>query len=167
MPEPPDHTPTVEHPTEQATLVPNGKRKEQPKRQHVEDRLIRRLRYYLIVSLVIFAAIIIEVLEGRFGLALALTGVLIGLVVGIIVSRSRHLSWDEETNTVIGRIDWIGAILLVCYLVFVFTKSYFAGFYVQGAALFAVVLGITAGTMLGRVLATRHGINKLLETLEI
>jgi len=142
-------------------------RKEQPKRQHVEKRLIRRLRIYLIVSLVIFAAIIIEVLEGRFGLALALTGVLIGLVVGIIVSRTRQLSWDEETNTVIGRIDWIGAILLVCYLVFVFTKSYFAGFYVQGAALFAVILGIIAGTMLGRIFATRHGINRLLETLEI
>ena len=88
-------------------------------------------------------------------------------VVGIIVSRSYHLSWDEETNNVIGRIDWIGAILLVCYLVFVFTKSYFAGFYVQGAALFAVVLGITAGTMLGRVLGTRRGINRLLKTLEI
>ena len=98
MPEPPDDTPTVEHPTEQA---------------------------------------------------------------------SRHLSWDEETNTVIGRIDWIGAVLPVCYVVFVFTKSYFAGLYVQGAALFAVIFGLTAGTMLGRVLATRHGINKLLETLEI
>ena len=143
------------------------KRKEHPKRQYIENRLIRRLRLYLIVTLVIFAAIVFEVLEGRFVLALAFTGVLIGLVVGIIVSRSRHLSWDEETNTVIGRIDWIGAVLLVCYVVFVFTKSYFAGLYVQGAALFAVILGLTAGTMLGRVLATRHGINKLLETLEI
>jgi hypothetical protein len=121
---------------------------------------------YLIVTIVIFAAIVIEVLAGRFGLALALIGVCIGLLVGIIVSRSYRLSWDEETNNVIGRIDWIGAILLVCYLVFVFTKSYFAGFYVQGAALFAVVLGITAGTMLGRVLGTRRGINKLLKTLE-
>ena len=143
------------------------KREEQPKSQYIEDRLIKRLRIYLIVTLVIFAAIVIEVLEGRFGLALALIGVCIGLLVGIIVSRSYRLSWDEETHNVIGRIDWIGAILLVCYLVFVFTKSYFVGFYVQGAALFAVVLGITAGTMLGRALGTRHGINKLLETLEI
>ncbi len=143
------------------------KREEQPKRQYIEDRLIRRLRLYFIVTLVIFFAIVIEVFEGRFGLTLALIGVCIGLVVGIIVSRSRHLSWDEETNTVVGRIDWIGAIILVCYLVFVFTKSYFAGFYVQGAALFAVVLGITAGTMLGRIVATRRGINKLLKTLGI
>jgi hypothetical protein len=143
------------------------KREEQPKRQYIEDRLIRRLRIYLIVALVLSAAIVVEVVEGRFILSLALIGVCIGLLVGIIVSREYHLSWDEETNTVIGRIDWIGAIFLVCYLVFVFTKSYLAGFYVQGAALFAVVLGITTGAMLGRIFGTRRGINKLLKTLEI
>lgn len=142
-------------------------RKERPKSQYVEDRLIRKLRIYLIVTLVLFAAIVIEVLEGRFGIASVLIGVLIGLVIGIIISREYHLSWDEETNSVIGHIDWIGAVLLVCYLIFVFTKSYFLGFYVQGAALFAIVLGITAATMLGRIVGTRRGINKLLKTLEI
>lgn len=143
------------------------KRKERPKRQYIEDRLIRRLRIYLIILLIIFAAIVVEVLEGRFGIAFVLIGVLIGLVIGIIVSREYHLSWDVETNSVIGHIDWLGAVLLACYLAFVITKSYFLGFYVQGAALFAIVLGITAGSMLGRILGTRHGINKLLETLEI
>lgn len=142
-------------------------RKERLKSQYVEDRLIRKLRIYLIVTLVLFAAIVIEVLEGRFGIASVLIGVLIGLVIGIIISREYHLSWDEETNSVIGHIDWIGAVLLVCYLIFVFTKSYFLGFYVQGAALFAIVLGITAATMLGRIVGTKRGINKLLKTLEI
>jgi uncharacterized membrane protein len=142
-------------------------RKERPKRQYIEDRLIKRLRIYLIVMLVIFAVIVIEILAGRFDITFALIGVLIGLVIGIIISRSYRLSWDVETNNVIGRIDWIGAILLVCYLVFVFTKSYFLGFYVQGGQLFALLLGITAGTMLGRILGTSHGINKLLQTLEI
>ena len=116
--------------------------------------------------LVVFAAIVVEVL-GRFGIPFVLIGVLIGLVIGIIVSRSYRLSGDAETNKVISHIDWIGAALLVCYLVFIFTKSYFLGFYVQGAALFAIILGITAATMLGRILGTRHGMNKLLKTLEI
>ena len=125
------------------------KREEQPKRQYVEHRLIRRLRIYLIVTLVLSAAIVVEVLAGRFVLALALIGVCIGLVVGIIVSRSYRLSWDEETNNVVGRIDWIGAILLVFYLVFVFTKSYLLrDFMCRELRLFALLLGITAGTML-------------------
>ena len=137
------------------------------KRQYVEDRLIKRLRIYLVVVLVLFAAIVIEVAAGRFGLAYALLGVAIGFVVGVIVSREYHLSWDEETNSVVAHIDWLGAILLVGYLIFVFTKSYFLGAYVQGAALFALLIGITAGSMLGRILATRHGINKLLKVLEV
>jgi hypothetical protein len=143
----------------------NGK--EQPKRQYIEERLIKRLRVYLVVMLVIITAIVFEVLAGRFGIADALAGVFIGLTVGVIVSRRYRLSWDEETNSVIGRIDWIGAALLAGYLVFVFTKSYFLGFYVQGAQLFALLLGITAGSMLGGILGTRRGINRLLKTIEI
>ncbi|MGZ4938639.1 MAG: hypothetical protein ACXV44_08100 [Halobacteriota archaeon] len=144
-----------------------NKRTEHPKAQYVEDRLIRRLRLYLVMMLVLFAAIVVEVAAGRFGLVFALLGVVIGFVVGIIVSREYRLSWDEETNSVIGRVDWIGGILLVFYLIFIFTKSYLLGFYVQGAALFALLLGVTAGSMLGRILGTRHGIDKLLKTLEI
>ena len=139
----------------------------QNKHQYVEDRLIRRLRIYLVEMLAVFVAIGIEAAAGRFGLAFALLGVAIGFAVGVIVSRRFHLSWDEETNSVIARVDWIGVILLVGYLIFVFTKSYFLGAYVQGAALFALLLGITAGSMLGRILATRHGISKILKTLEI
>jgi len=51
--------------------------------------------------LVVFAAIVGEVLVGRFGTPFVLIGVLIGLVIGIIVSRSYRLSWDVETNKVI------------------------------------------------------------------
>jgi hypothetical protein len=43
------------------------KRKEQAKSQYEEDRLIKRMRIYLIVTLVLFFAIIVEVLEGTFG----------------------------------------------------------------------------------------------------
>jgi hypothetical protein len=114
--------------------------------------------------LVVFAATVVEVLAGRFGIAFVLIGVLIGLVIGIIVSRGYRLSGDAETNKVISHIDWIGAALLVYYLVFIFTKSYFLGFYVLGAALFAIILGITAATVLGRILGTRHGMNKFLKT---
>jgi len=51
--------------------------------------------------LVVFAAIVGEVLASRFGTPFVLIGVLIGLVIGIIVSRSYRLSWDVEANKVI------------------------------------------------------------------
>jgi hypothetical protein len=50
----------------------------------------------------------------------------------------------------------------VAYLIFIFTKSQFLGYAVEGANLFAIILGITTGTMLGRVLTTKHGIEQIL-----
>jgi hypothetical protein len=135
--------------------------------QSIDRRLIVRLRIYIIVMLFMFAVIVYEVLQGRFSIQFAISGIIFGLVVGIIVSRMYNLSWDEEANNVIGSIDTIGAVILVSYLIFIFTKSYFLGYVVQGASLFAIIIGITAGTMLGRVLATRHGINEILKALEI
>ncbi len=115
--------------------------------------------------LIIVAVIIFEVIMGRFNLILALMGIILGIVVGIIVGRVYTLSWDEETNKVVSNIDGIGAVILVCYLIFVFTKTDFFSNWVQGNPLFAVILGITAGTMLGRVLSTRKNIEKIFESL--
>ncbi len=42
------------------------------------------------MTLALFAAIIVGVLEDRFGIALALTGVCIGLVIDIIIVSRRH-----------------------------------------------------------------------------
>jgi len=135
--------------------------------QSVDRRLIVRLRIYIIVMILLLAVIIYEVVQGTFVIQLPIVGIIIGLFVGIIVSRMYNLSWDEETNNVIGEIDRIGAVILVGYLIFIFTKSYFLGYYVQGTYLFAIILGITAGTMLGRVLATSRGINQILKALKI
>lgn len=104
-----------------------------------------------------------EVLESTFSISLAIGRILIGLGVGTIVSRMYRLSWDEETSNVIGRIDWIGAVILVFYLIFVFTRAHLLGYWMQGAPLLIIIFSITAGTMLGRVLSTRHGIEKILK----
>jgi hypothetical protein len=109
--------------------------------------------------------IVFEVLRGIFSIQWALIGVLIGLVVGTIVSRMYSLSWDEETNTVIANMDRIGVIILVAYLIWEFTKSQFFGYWVEGNTLFAIILGITAGSMLVRVLSNKRNIELILEAL--
>lgn len=144
------------------------KRKESySKAQNIDSRIIKRLRNYLLVMFILLVLIVFEVLNGRFNILFSTGGILMGLLIGVIVSRVYNLSWDEETNNVIGRIDWIGAVILVCYLIFIFTKTQLLGYWVQGTSLFALVLGITAGTMLGRVLSTKRGIERVLKVLEI
>lgn len=144
------------------------KKKNEPSiNQYLDPRLIRRLRIYIIVMLIMLVVIAFEVLESTFSIPLAIGGILIGLGVGTIVSRMYRLSWDEETSNVIGRIDWIGAVILVFYLIFIFTRAYLLGYWMQGAPLLTIIFSITAGTMLGRVLSTRHGIDKILKALKI
>lgn len=136
-------------------------------RQYLEPRLIMRLRIYTAVMIIMLAVILFEVLQRTFTISLAVCGILIGLVIGTIASRMYRLSWDEETSHVIGRIDRIGAAVLVFYLIFVFTRAHFLGYWMQGAPLMALILSITSGTMLGRVMSTRKGIKKILKALKI
>ncbi len=113
------------------------------------------------------AVIAYEILNDSVSIAWALGGILIGVGVGTLVSRMYRLSWDEKTNHVIGRIDWIGAIILICYLIFTFTRTSYLSQYIQGTLLSALILSINAGTMLGRVITTDHGIKKILRALNI
>ncbi|WP_176720337.1 MULTISPECIES: hypothetical protein [Methanobacterium] len=48
-----------------------------------------------------------------------------------------------------------------------FTRTHFLGYWMQGAPLLALILSITSGTMLGRVMSTRKGITKILKALKI
>lgn len=133
----------------------------------VDRRLIVRLRIYIVVMLALLIVIVFEVIQGKLSIQWALGGILIGLGIGIIVSRVYNLSWDEESNNVIGTIDGIGSVILISYLIFVFTKTNVMSYWVEGNTLFAIILGITTGTMLGRVLTTKRGIEKILKALEI
>jgi hypothetical protein len=135
--------------------------------QHMDKRLILRLRIYTIVMIIMLIIISYEVLQGTFSILMAIGGIIICMAVGTIVSRVYSLSWDEKTSDVIGRIDGIGAVILVCYLIFIFTRARYLGYWVQGAPLFAFIFSITAGTMLTRVMSTRHGINKILRAVNI
>ncbi len=135
--------------------------------EYIDDRLIKRLRIYLGIMAIMLVVIISEIILGNFSIAWALGGILVGLGVGVLISRMYRLSWDEETNNVIGRIDWIGAIILIIYLIFVFSRTYYLSYWVQGTPLLALVFSITAGTMLGRVMSTEHGIKKILTALNL
>jgi len=131
------------------------------RREHLDRRLLLRLRFYLVLMLIEFAVIAVELLNGSFALTSALFFAAVGLIIGIILTRRFQLSWDEKTNTVAGSTDVIGAIILVCYLIFVFTKPEILGLYEQGHQLLLCLLALSAGTQVGRIIGTRRGILRL------
>jgi hypothetical protein len=121
------------------------------RREHLDRRLLLRLRFYLVLMLIEFAVIAVELLNGSFALTSALFFAAVGLIIGIILTRRFHLSWDEKMNTVVGSTD----------LIFVFTKPDILGLYEQGHQLLLALLALSAGTQLGRIIGTRRGILRL------
>ena len=147
--------------TEQMKNRDEIKTEYQERREHLDRRLLLRLRFYFVLMLIEFAVIAVELLNGSFALTSALFFAAVGLIIGIILTRRFQLSWDEKMNTVVGSTDVIGAIILVCYLIFVFTKPDILGLYEQGHQLLLALLALSAGTQLGRIIGTRRGILRL------
>jgi len=133
-----------------------------PHRHLIDSKLVTQLRLFSIIALAMLGVILFDVARNEISILLAVSGLLIGVAVGIVVSRMRRLSWDEQARKVIAQIDWIGAGILVLYIVFTLTRNWLFGHWVQGAMLGVFTLAITAGSMLGRVFGIRYGIRKTL-----
>lgn len=131
----------------------------------IDRRLRLRLRLYALLALVLLVIAVVEVARGQIGAPLAALGLLGGLAVGVVASRMVRIAWDEEAGAVIGRIDWIGAAVLVVYLAFSVLRTWLLGHWVAGAALGALSLDVATGVMLGRVLGTGRGVRRVLGSL--
>ena len=138
-----------------------------PIRQYLDVRLIVRVRIFSVISLVMLILVAFESFKGVISLPLTLSGIFMGLIVGTIASRMFRLRWDSETKKVMGQMDWIGALVLVFYISFMIARTVLLGYLVQGSLLLALILSVTAGTFIGRVMGTRHGIYKVLKAWKI
>jgi hypothetical protein len=138
-----------------------------PVRQHVDHRLRVRLRAFLTVWLLLIGVVGIEVIRQNFDVGLFLVASISGFLVGIFLSRIYRLDWSEETTKVVSQLDLIGRIILAAYILFMFGRNWIFGHWVQASDLMGFTLCFTAGTMIGRVGATRHGIRLVLHALSV
>jgi len=136
-----------------------------PVRQHVDHRLRVRLRVFLIVWLLLIGVIGIEVVRQNFDIGLFLVASISGFLVGIFLSRVYRLDWSKETTKVVSKLDLIGSIILAAYVLFMVGRNWIFGYWVQASDLMGFTLCFTAGTMIGRVGATRRGIRIMLKVM--
>lgn len=140
-------------------------RKESQYRKYLDKPVFTRMRVLIILSILFIVITIYEVLVAGFNIFQAMGSILIGLLVGIVVSRRYHLSWDSESQQVVSNIDWIGAVIFILYIIFMIGRSVVVGYWVHGTAYFGIIFAITAGVMIGRLVGTKHTINKIREDL--
>ena len=142
--------------------MPLSKRKEVGR--YVHRKLLFRLRRLAIIFLIITGVLIYEVSHNYIAGYIAIFGFLLGMLIGLLVARRMHnISWDAETNKAVTKMDRLGIIILVLYLLFALSRHWIFSHWFQGYALSAFSLSVAAGGMLGRLWTTRQKIRQILK----
>ena len=131
-------------------------------KKHIQAKLIKRLKIFIIIILIIIGIIIYKIILGDISIWLASKGLLFGTSIGLIAGRMFKMFWHPETEKVISRIDEIGVIFLLLYITVEIGKKWFFGHWLQGVTLNAFSLIFLAGLLLGRVLTMIKGIKNIL-----
>jgi hypothetical protein len=132
----------------------------------VDRAILLRLRVYAVVFAVVLVIAAAEVaLRDSHPWWQAGVGLVLGVGVGILASRTVHLRWDDFEQRVVGRLDAVGVVVLLLYVVFSLTRSRLVGQWVDGDAVAPVSLSVLAGAMLGQVLGVRRGVRRLMSSL--
>src|ERR1035437_3860273 len=130
--------------------------------EKVDKKLIFRQRVFFVIITIFIIIDIVNVIKGKISALLAISGFLLTTVLGLILSRIFKIHWHSEKQKVVSRLDIIGVIFLVLYIVIEIGRKWFLGHWLSGASLSALVLIIPTGLILGRFLGTSMKINKIL-----
>ncbi|OZM71654.1 hypothetical protein CFN78_19245 [Amycolatopsis antarctica] len=127
------------------------------------DRPIRvKARIFLLVFAVALVIAIVDAVRlGGPAWLFVLAGLVAGGAVGMFASRMTHLRWDGFARKVVGRIDAIGAVVLVLYLLFSVFRSRIVDLWVHGPVGGATSVAVLAGVMAGQVLGIRYGLKRM------
>lgn len=142
--------------------MPLSKRKEVGR--FVHRKLLFRLRRLAIIFFIITGVLLYEISHNYIAGYLALFGFMLGMVIGLLVARRMHtISWNAETSKAVTKMDRLGIIILVLYLLFAISRHWILSHWLQGYALSAFSLSVAAGGMLGRLWTTRQKIRQILK----
>jgi amino acid permease len=131
-------------------------------RQHVNPKLQRSLRIFMLVFVVLLGFVVFEAVRDRASFIEVIMGLIIGMLVGLASGRMYKISWDEQARHVTNSFDVYGVIVLVLYILFSIFRSHLAALFANSDSVGAVSLAILAGGMYGRVIANARSIARLL-----
>jgi hypothetical protein len=126
--------------------------------KRVSRPIVIQLVVMAVVALVVLVLAVTGVVAGDLGPGWAVGGLLGGAVVGVVASRMKLMQWDERAGQVISKIDWLGGVILVGFLVAQLTRTWVLGHWAEGVALTTLGLCVTAGTLAGQVFGTRWAV---------
>jgi hypothetical protein len=130
--------------------------------RQVHRRILIQLAILLIVAVGLFVTVVHDALVGEIGLVSVIVAAAIGIGVGYLAGRMFLLSWHEDTQKVIMRMDRTGFVLIALYVVFRMFSAQILGSYFSGVALSAISFAVLDGILVGRFLSIWRNILRIL-----
>ncbi len=130
--------------------------------RYVHRKVLFRLRRLAIFFIVVTIILVFEIRIHYIAWWLVVVGLVMGFGVGLAVKRMHILSWDHETTKTVTRMDTVGWIILVSYLLFAILRHWIFSHWLQGHVLTGFTLSIAAGGLSGRLYSLRQTIRKIL-----
>lgn len=136
--------------------------------RHVHPRLQRRMRLFIGMGVIMFLLVIWDISQGTMSIGLALVGIVIGALVGVVSSRIFHLSWDHDGQQVVGRVDAIGWFILAAYIVFEIIRATLFETVIHTAyTSTAITFTFVSAALISRVFGLRGRISRILKEEKI
>lgn len=145
----------------------DSKARREHARGHISPKLRRSLRMFLVVSAVLLLAVIFEAVRYHASFWQVGLGLVAGVLIGTVFSRMYKLSWDEDAQHVVSRIDIYGVVVLVAYVAFDLLRENLVHVFTHNEGVPAISLALLAGGMYGRTVGSVHVILGMLHDQKV
>ncbi|MDD3694305.1 MAG: hypothetical protein PHC89_02850 [Candidatus Pacebacteria bacterium] len=129
----------------------------------IHTRLKRRLRIYLMFSLVILGISLFHIIKDGANIFLCFFGFLLGVIIGAIMTKILKISWDKDSEMVISKFNLSSIVLIISYILFEINREYIVSRFISGPSVIAVSFAIFSGIMGGRYFLIKQKVLKILK----
>jgi hypothetical protein len=129
----------------------------------VSRKLRIRLGIFLLISIVIAAIIVRDVVIGDLAWWLAALGIIVGVAAGTPLGRLLTIKWHETEEHAFSEMDIAGGIGIALYIALEVSRNWLLGHWVSGVALSTLSLAFLAGALFGRYLGIRISVSRVLD----
>lgn len=131
-------------------------------KKSIHKKIRIRLWLYLAIFFLGLGLTIYYGIKDQIPVLYLLAGTAVGIILGMLVSRMQKISWDEAKEQVVAKLDALGIVILVLYILFTIFRNTLVHLFVHLPHINAISFSIMAGIMLGRVLRIRRKVLRAL-----
>ena len=136
-------------------------------KKHIHPKLGRTLRLSLLIAAVMFAVALYDAIRDGANPLWVAGGLVIGLAIGLILSRSHKISWSENDRQVTYALDALGIVLLLASVAVDVERERLVGLFTHGQSAAAMSMALLAGIMYGRFMGGAKAIGRTLREQKI